>query len=105
MGTYFDVFVAIAIFLQMVVIGAAVDYQASHPDEPLHLAIRSLQVTLCVTFTIELLMRMAVAKPEFFTAGPVGWNVFDTVCVVLQIFEEVASLALVVGRLGSKPRA
>ena len=50
---------------------------------------RTLEVTYCVVFTLELGIRLVAHRLEFFTQMGWAWNVFDLLLVGFQLMEEV----------------
>jgi len=79
------------ILLNAASLGIAADYTAQHLNAATPSFFVAVEKVFCVLFTMELLLRVTVFGCAFFTMQGRMWNLFDTVVVALQLFEETVA--------------
>jgi len=89
---YFDYAVCAVIALNAASIGVQTDYVAQHHTDNLPSSHRAVDITFCVLFTAELLLRLYVHGLRFFYQHGWQWNYFDAALVLQQLVEEVLTL-------------
>jgi len=90
----FDYAVCSLIILNAASIGIQTDYSARNPNAEAPGALRAVELTFCVIFALELLLRLCVFNRKFFIMKGYGWNIFDSLVVGLQVFEESLAIAV-----------
>mmetsp|Transcript_128247 Transcript_128247/g.359015 ORF Transcript_128247/g.359015 Transcript_128247/m.359015 type:complete len:565 (+) Transcript_128247:61-1755(+) len=93
----FDVFVCAALVGNAALIGKQANLSAAKAEP--ELGYRVVEVTFCVFFTAELMLRLFAWGSYFFAWGS-WWNYFDLLLVAFQIFDEIT--LLIVGVDSSK---
>lgn len=95
MGNTFELISCFFIVLNAFFLGAQLEFELSNPGEDLTSGYRILNVLFVVIFTLELVLRIYAAQLEFFQPrnANFGWNMFDTLLVLLSITEEVLAAA------------
>lgn len=89
---HFDSFIGFFVLLNIVAIGAQVDYMARHHVDAVPELYILFNRVFCFLFVVELLLRLLVYGGSLFvdTRGRLQTgNVFDCVLVILQVAEEV----------------
>jgi len=84
----FDYVMSIILVLNSVVIGARVDYEASNLGERSLVLYVWFDRLFCVAFVTELLLRIYTFNLQFYLVEGWQWAYFDTVIVVIMVFEE-----------------
>eukprot|EP00929_Paragymnodinium_shiwhaense_P063803 TRINITY_DN31923_c0_g1_i1.p1 TRINITY_DN31923_c0_g1~~TRINITY_DN31923_c0_g1_i1.p1 ORF type:complete len:727 (-),score=226.81 TRINITY_DN31923_c0_g1_i1:307-2487(-) len=92
----FDYASAFLIILNSIFVGIQTDEAASEPGAEPNKIWRATDAIFCLLFTGELLWRVYVFRLQFFTLPDWKWNVFDTILVVLQLFEETLAVIIAV---------
>jgi len=83
----FDAAICVCVFSNAIVIGVQTDYSVRHVGERIPNAFKVAEAVFCVVFTLELVCRMIAYRLDFFMQSGRGWNVFDTVVVILQLLD------------------
>lgn len=91
-NSWFDWLSALLVFVNAMCIGWQTDYAARASTDLLPRAFRIIDITFCVLFTTELILRMVAGGKGFWLGSEWRWNLFDFFMVALQIFEETTAL-------------
>jgi hypothetical protein len=94
-SSYFEYGSVIAIVLNAFVIGIQTDYMARNVTIEAPKSLYAIDLFFCITFTIEILVRMLVNPLRFFRSAGSVLNIMDVVLMLLQVVE------LLVSALGS----
>eukprot|EP00929_Paragymnodinium_shiwhaense_P026826 TRINITY_DN1586_c0_g1_i1.p1 TRINITY_DN1586_c0_g1~~TRINITY_DN1586_c0_g1_i1.p1 ORF type:complete len:731 (-),score=114.70 TRINITY_DN1586_c0_g1_i1:429-2621(-) len=97
----FDYLSALFILANSVVVGANTDFVAKNLEAELPGSFRVFDLLFCAVFTNELILKLFVHRLNFYFLADYKWNVFDTILVCMQLFEEI--LAAVVGTAETAP--
>jgi len=81
------------VVLNAISLGWQTDWQARHTTEESTVAFRLVELFFCVSFTVELLLRVIVYQQAFFDIRDIKWNLFDSVLVITQLCEESLKIA------------
>lgn len=84
---YFEYFAACVIFLHSVFIGAYVEYLASESSEK-HPVFIAGNIIFVIVFCLEVGVKLAAERQEFFLGDEWRWNVFD-ICLIATVFIEI----------------
>lgn len=88
----FDMVIAILIVLNGVTIGVQTEYMATNLTEDVPAGLRAVEISFCVAFTGELLLRILVEGRYFAYGKDWAWNMFDSLVVMLQLMEEAMGI-------------
>lgn len=85
----FQTVVGTFIMLNALCVGYQVDHMARSASEEVPTALRCLEISFCVVFALELLLRLALEGWGFVLGAERNWNLFDAAVISLQLFEEL----------------
>jgi voltage-gated sodium channel len=85
----FDFFFGIVIMLNACSMGVQTEYMARTSSELVPLPLQLCDTIFCLVFLAELLTRLTAYGVAFFWRSGWQWNWFDSVLVVMQLFEEI----------------
>lgn len=88
----FDYMIAVLIILNAISIGVQTDYMARNWTDDTPMCYRVVNLIFCGVFTVEILLKLCVHGTNFFHSTAWRWNIFDTVVVTAQTFEELTLL-------------
>jgi len=88
-GIHWEVFFAVAIFLNSLFIGVEVEYAAQNPGKAPPLSFYIINYTYAALFCAELLLRLCAEGRDFFCSNQWAWNLLD-ITIVLSALMEVA---------------
>ncbi|CAE7691269.1 SCN11A [Symbiodinium sp. CCMP2592] len=79
----YEYVVDVLVLAYAISLGFEIDFKTSYRQEPSwgH----TVELSFCIIFLCDLLVRMALAKRQFFTGRGRWWNLLDTVTVVLFV--------------------
>eukprot|EP00930_Biecheleria_cincta_P001842 TRINITY_DN102933_c0_g1_i1.p1 TRINITY_DN102933_c0_g1~~TRINITY_DN102933_c0_g1_i1.p1 ORF type:complete len:634 (-),score=96.61 TRINITY_DN102933_c0_g1_i1:233-2134(-) len=84
----FNVFVALMIFINVILIGVEVEFTATVPDSEFLAVFTWANICFTVFFVIELIIRLIGLGPyEFFCGADRFWSILDTLLVALSLIE------------------
>lgn len=89
----FEMISCVFIVLNVFFLGAQLEFELLNPGRELALGYRVLNTVFVVIFTLELLLRIYAEKIDFCKPRNLnfGWNMFDSLLVLLSIMEEILS--------------
>lgn len=90
----FDWVFCALILLNGMMVGAQTDYAARSHSAVTPMPFCVLDVLFCLSFTVELVLRVLVFRCGFFCQAGCAWNIFDLVMVVFQQVEIGCSFLL-----------
>eukprot|EP00929_Paragymnodinium_shiwhaense_P026829 TRINITY_DN1586_c0_g3_i1.p1 TRINITY_DN1586_c0_g3~~TRINITY_DN1586_c0_g3_i1.p1 ORF type:complete len:746 (-),score=139.57 TRINITY_DN1586_c0_g3_i1:183-2420(-) len=99
----FDYCSALFILANSVVVGANTDYVAQNIGAELPGVFRIFDLLFCAVFTAELALKLFVHRLNFYFLQDFKWNVFDTILVCMQLFEEILAAAVGTAETASAP--
>jgi hypothetical protein len=73
-------------------LGWQADYLARHTTDKLPAFARATEIFFCTAFSLEVALRIATFRKNFFKCRDWRWNCFDCLVVALQITEEFMAL-------------
>lgn len=88
---YFDMAVALVIFVNTISIGAQTDWKAQNIGEDDPAWWNALEWIFLVLFILELAMRACVENTDFFSGPNAKWNMFDSLVISFFIVELTVS--------------
>jgi voltage-gated sodium channel len=83
----FDSLVCLMIVLNASFIGAEVDYQVRNPTSQVPNIYLAFEYGFFAVFSLELLLRIYAFRLHFFNMAGFGWNIFDSMLVILQVLD------------------
>lgn len=89
---HFDWAFGFLVFLQGMIIGIQTDYIARNGTDVVPTAFRVVDITFCLLFNFELIMRVMTFGRFFFGGEDWRWNLFDVGMVLLQNVEEITHI-------------
>jgi len=96
-NTRTEMFFAILIASNSIVIGAEVEYMARSPQEHENLVFFGVHSSYTVLFLLELLTRLWVQRSFFFQSSDWMWNILDVFVVVTSLLETGLGIAALSG--------
>mmetsp|Transcript_107639 Transcript_107639/g.278675 ORF Transcript_107639/g.278675 Transcript_107639/m.278675 type:complete len:664 (+) Transcript_107639:99-2090(+) len=101
-GPQFDYISGTFVVLNAASLGVQTDWEARHvttTDTPS--VFRGIELTFCVLFTVELVLRAIVHGRNFFARKHLFWHAFDSFLVISQLVEECMVFVVEVGLVAS----
>lgn len=90
----FDLVFFAVILINSAFIGVELQYSAHHVYEEPPTVLKALRLMFMLLFLVELLLRVAAERGEFFVSQDRGWNIFDFLLVISSVSEELCELSL-----------
>jgi len=87
----FDGIFGFLVLCHAISIGCQTDYIARNATDHIPSAFRIIDILFCITFMLELLLRICGHGRDFVIGKDWCWNFFDFTMVVMQIVEEVTT--------------
>lgn len=91
---YFDYVMVTFVFLNAICLGWQADYMSEHRSSDTPIYFRLVDAMFCVVFATELGLRAYIFRRNFFRMEGWKWNVFDSVVVGFQVFDEITKMFL-----------
>jgi len=91
-SSIFTYVIAFAIILNSLSIGFQTDWMAREKLTKPPALCRRIEICFCLLFSVELCLRMAAWRCDFFFNQHWRWNIFDLFVVSMQVLEEIAAL-------------
>jgi voltage-gated sodium channel len=88
-----DLIIAMCIVANGLTFGLQTEYQAAYTTDTVPVVYGYLEVIFCIIFTTELTVRIGKHKWRFYSVVGWKWNVFDSVVVLLQLFDVFSELS------------
>jgi voltage-gated sodium channel len=88
----FEKVIGIIIFTNVVVMGIAADYAITNLQEIDMPGSVVIEIVFCILYTMELAAKVYVYRSRFWRGPDRGWNIFDSLLVFQNIFEQLALL-------------
>lgn len=88
----FDSLCATVIILNAIIIGISADHEIKNIWDPEIKWIGPVEFGFCVYYTLEVILRMLVQGPKYFTETGAMWNWFDVALVVQGINDQIINL-------------
>lgn len=85
---------SLVIVFNAVLLAIDAEYAARNLEEPNHIVLSAFELLLSAHYTCELLLRILVHRLGFFKGADKMWNAFDSLLVVLAIYDIVDEWAL-----------
>ena len=89
----YDVFAMVLIFLYACIMGVTLEITTLRGQEPEWSV--NVELTFCILFSADLLVRLVVEKLKFLTGPMKWWNYLDTMLVSMMIASQVTQAALI----------
>ncbi|CAE7691220.1 CACNA1F [Symbiodinium sp. CCMP2592] len=83
-------------------VGVVIDYQSTYREEPVWA--HSLELSFCIIFVCELVLRLALAQRRFITGKRRWWNLLDTLAVSLMVLRFLIATSELLGTLSTALR-
>eukprot|EP00747_Dinoflagellata_sp_TGD_P056204 gnl/TRDRNA2_/TRDRNA2_149966_c2_seq1.p1 gnl/TRDRNA2_/TRDRNA2_149966_c2~~gnl/TRDRNA2_/TRDRNA2_149966_c2_seq1.p1 ORF type:complete len:738 (-),score=138.72 gnl/TRDRNA2_/TRDRNA2_149966_c2_seq1:25-2238(-) len=85
---------ALVIIVNAWFIGFQAEYALDHPSAPASMLINIVNLSFCIYYTIEVILKLSVHKLYFFVNKERGWNWLDAMLVCSGIYDSVSTFVL-----------